>query len=218
MATTKAYISITDANYLFKELKKLEPAIYKDLKANIRSDVQPMQKAVKQGIPGNAPLRGIAGNKIGRLRWGEGKPAKSVLISQKSPRKPRSDGKPVAAFVALRVASAATVLTDMAGASMKYVGKRPLAKGNGNYSAIVPSGKYKGQMGYKYTYRNGVVAGRIHANTGKQGRGLIRGLDARGGKASRWVWKNAEKQLPATVNNVQQTMNKTMAQMNRTMG
>ena len=193
MANAKVYLSVTDAKFLYRELKKIEPQLYKELRQNVRKDIRPLQQ-------------GIKANNIGRLRWKGDKPPKQVLLSNRMPRSKKSGKGKVASAAVLRVTAAATALTDMAGKSGKYVGKRPYAKGNGAYSAVVPSGKYKGQIGYRYTSRaTGQPIGRIHRNTGGQGRGLIKGLDAYA-KPSRWVWKTADKMLPSVVHNVNDTV------------
>ena len=204
-------ITVSDYRQLFTELNKIEPGLTKAMRTEIRAIAVPLRNSVKQGIPKSAPLIGIQRIKIGRLGWGEGKPATSVNLDTRRPSKKKREGTALARLV---VPSAASALTDMAGKSGRFVGKRPLAKGNGSYSAVVPSGKYKGEVGYRYTYRNGVVAGRIHRNTGAQGRGLIRGLN-RYGQASRWVYKNVDKALPRTRIEIIKVVDKYIAIVNR---
>ncbi len=190
-----ANLKVTDYRDLMRELRKIEPSLVKQMKANIRQDAQPLRQAIRSGIPGDSPMRV---SKIGRLNWGKGKPAKSAVFDTRV-RNKVTNGK--TSLVRIVVGSPATVLADMAGKTGKYVGARKMAEGTKSNSLPITRGKYKGEMGYAYTYRDGNVSGRKHRNTGGQGRGLISKL---GNKPSRYVWPSAEKGLPATKRLVQQ--------------
>jgi hypothetical protein len=190
-----ATLKITDYRDLLRELRKIEPSLVREMKANIRQDAAPLRQSVRNNIPGSAPLSHMV-TPVGRLSWGRGKPAKSAVFDTRVPKK-ATNGK--SSLIKIVVGSPATVLADMAGKTGKYVGTRKFATGAKANSMPITRGKYKGEMGYAYTYRDGNVSGRKHRNTGGQGRGLITGLSGRAGKgASRYVWPAAEKGLPAT--------------------
>lgn len=197
MANDSAYISVTDYKFVVRELRKIEPQLAKDLRKDIRKVMKPLQESVSKAVPsaGEQP-KGMV-TKIGRLSWETNSrqvvPANRVLIDTKAPR--QRPGSLTSGWAKLRMTSAPTVLADMAGRSGKYIGLRKLAGGTKKNSMEVLSGKYKGQMGYAYTYRNGVISGRIHRNTGGQGRGLISAL---GKRPSRYGWPAALKGIPAT--------------------
>lgn len=190
-----ATLKITDYRDLLRELRKIEPSLVREMKANIRQDAAPLRDSMRNAIPGSAPLSNMT-TPIGRLSWGRGKPAKSVVFDSRIPKK-AYNGKMT--LIRLVAGSPATVLADMAGKTGKYIGARPFAGSTKSNSMPITRGKYKGEMGYAYTYRGGVISGRKHRNTGGQGRGLITNLSGRAGKgASRFVWPAAEKGLPAT--------------------
>lgn len=212
-------MTVTDYRDLVKVLRQIDPALLREMRKNIRNDADPLRKSVRQGIPVASPLRGMRPdvNKIGRLAWGRGKQANSAVISTKVPRGKSPTGRTSLAKIV--VSSAATVMADMAGKSGAWVGKRPLAKGTGNNKATVPFGKYKGQVGYRYTYHTAegtFIAGRIHRNTGRQGRAMISKLNnVVGHKASHFVWPKAEQGLPAAKDNIRVTLNHYIDIVNR---
>lgn len=190
-----ASMRITDYRDLMRELNRVQPGLTKAVRAEARKVAEPLRASVRAGIPKTAPLaKPVKGGgmvtKIGRLSWGRGKPADSAVFDTRAPRKNRDKSS----LIKIKVSSPATVMADMMGRSGKFINARPLAKGTRSNSAIVPSGKYKGEVGYRYTNRNGEIVGRIH-RVRNQGKGLIRAL---GTSASRYVWKSAERGLPAT--------------------
>jgi hypothetical protein len=165
-------VSLTDYRYLRRELNKIDPDINKRMRQRQRQIATPAQRAVKKSINSkpltsgrhvSRPQRTISGFyprvEPGRLTWGAGKPAKSVLIDTKVP-KARSRG--FNSIVRLRVQSPATVVSDMAGSVNKF-DRRP----------VTPVYPYKGGQ-------------RKHRNNG-QGRGMVAALNKRG-KASRFIW------------------------------
>jgi hypothetical protein len=186
-------MAVTDYRDLVRELKKVD--LLKPMRKEIRNDSKPLLKQIKSEIPSDRPLSHMSPdiNKIGRLAWGRGVAAKKVELKQGAPKR----GSKAESLIRFVIPSAMTVVADMAGKSGKYVNKRPLAKGNGAYAMMVESGKYKGQMGYKYTYRNGKVSGRVHAIRG-QGRRMIENLTAKYAPASRFAYKGAEAGLVQT--------------------
>jgi hypothetical protein len=186
-----AYMRFTDYRDLLKTLRQVDSALAKKVRKDVRKEIGPMRTGIRNSIPASAPLSGMV-NRIGRLQWNEGKPARSVVIDTRPSRAARKGL--TGSLVKLVVGSPATVMSDMAGRSGAWIGARPLAKGTKKAAMVVKNGKYKGQMGYAYTYKNG-VSGRIHRNTGGQGRGMIQNL---GNTASRYVWPAAERALPET--------------------
>ena len=191
MANDSAYISVTDYRFIVRELRKIEPQLAKDLRQNIRKAMKPWQAEVSRSIPVAEKQPTGMVTKIGRLSWETNTrqpvSADKVLVDTRAPRQ-RKDSL-TTGWAKLRIMSPSVVLADMAGRSGKYIGLRKLAAGTRKNSMEVKSGKYKGQMGYAYTYKNG-VSGRIHRNTGGQGRGLISAL---GKKPSRYGWPAATK-------------------------
>jgi hypothetical protein len=195
-------MSITDYRDLIRELKKLD--FIKAMRKNIRNDAKPLMKEIQNKIPTSAPLGNMSPqvNKIGRLAWSRGIPAKKVTFAAAAP----GYKKKTTALIKLVVPSAMTVVTDMAGKSGKYVNSRPLIKGFGSSAMMVERGKYKGQMGYRYTYRDGRISGRIH-RTNNQGRRMIENLSARSGSASRYVWRGGAAGLEQTRTKLRMTLN-----------
>lgn len=191
--TNAAYLTVTDYRDLLREIRKIEPGMMKQFRQDARKIGNPLRNQIRRGIPLSAPLsKPVSGGgmvtPVGRLSWGRGVAANKAVLETRIPARSKREG----ALVKVVVSSPATVLADMAGRSGRYIGQRRIAGGTRSNSMIVPSGKYKGEVGYAYTYRNGKIAGRRHRNTGGQGLGLIRGL---GSHPSRYVYKAAEKGL-----------------------
>lgn len=207
ISSNGSYMSVTDYRDLMRELNKIEPKLSAVVRKDIRRVASPLRDAVKAGIPATRPLSGMS-NRIGRLAWGRNLNARSVVIDTRAPKvKP---GSIVGSIVKLRASSAATVLADMAGRSGKYINARPYAKGTKANQMIVTKGKYKGQVGYPYTYRDG-VSGRVH-KINSQGRQMI---DRLGGKASRYAWPAAERGLPAAKMEVKRILEQAYDRINR---
>jgi hypothetical protein len=192
---SKSGLTITVSGYrqLLTDLRKIEPGLNTEMRREIRKIGNPLRDAVKSSIPAQAPIRGMrpSADPVGRLSWGAGKPAKTAVLDTKKPKRSFKG----TALVRIVVSSPATVMSDMAGRSRRYIGKRPYAAGTKANSMIITGGKYKGDLGYAYRYPNGVISGRKHRNTGGQGSGMIRGLSS---KPSRYVYPAVEKALPAT--------------------
>lgn len=207
ISSNGSYMSVTDYRDLMKGLRKIEPTLVKAVRKDIRKAASPLRDSVKNAIPASRPIYGME-SRIGRLSWGAGKPARSVVIDTRAPRvKP---GSIVGSLVKLVAGSPATVLADMAGRSGRYVNARPYAKGTKKNSMLVTKGKYKGELGYAYTYRDG-VRGRVH-KINSQGRKLIAGL---GGNASRYAWPAAERGLPAAKMEVKKILEQAYDIINR---
>lgn len=217
MAVPKSaiFITVTDYRDLLREIRKIEPDMMKRFRQDARKIGNPLRDQIRKGIPKTRPISGMspvtkAGNaSIGRLVWGANgvAPNKAVLNTRIPPRDQKKGS-----LIKIVASSAATVMADMAGRSGRYIGARPLAKGTKSNSMPVLSGKYKGQMGYAYTYPSGLVSGRIHRNTGGQGRGMIESL---GNKPSRFVYKAAEASLPTVRVEMARVVDKYCAIVNR---
>jgi hypothetical protein len=56
-------------NQMIRELKQIEPELYRQLRKDLIQDVKPLYKAIRSNIPTIAPLSGMNNN--GRLGWGK---------------------------------------------------------------------------------------------------------------------------------------------------
>lgn len=180
MASGRSGVLITDYNGIVKELRKVDPETLKWMRRENKALAKPLQSAVRNSIPNTPPLSGMRPKvEPGRVTWGTGKPAKSVLIQ--TPRNSRSGQ--YRSIVRIAVMSAATVLADMAGASGKYNGARKRTR--------------------VYPYSRSRTGSRWHSLTPQQGLNFAFNLDKGKGvkqsHASRFVWPAAEKALPEIV-------------------
>jgi len=86
-------VVVTDYNGLIRELRKVDPETLKWLRKENKRIGRIVQQKVRGSIPNKPPLSGmipkIATGVPGRLTWGTGKPARSVLIQ--TPRKKASN-------------------------------------------------------------------------------------------------------------------------------
>jgi hypothetical protein len=183
-------VTVTDYRDLIKTLNKIDPALTRQMRKDFRIVGKPLARAVSQAIPGSAPTSGIHvhGSKNvsgfkpltvpGRLTWGANKQngnksPKHTLV--KLPRvKTSKRGKyTVSSIVRVDVDNAAVVMADMAGASGKYINKRPLTS--------------------EYNYSRSATGKRRH-RVNNQGRGMIRALN-KVHKPSRWIYPSAEQSL-----------------------
>jgi hypothetical protein len=208
-------VTVDGYRQMLTDLRKIEPDLTTQMRREVRAIAAPLRQAIKTSIPKTSPLSHMrkttqSGNEsIGRLRWGAGnKPANYTSLDLKKPKRNKKAGTSLARIL---VTSPATVMADMAGKSNKYVGARQYAKGTKSNSMVVTAGKYKGQLGYPYQYKNG-VSGRMHRNTGGQGRGMIKSL---GSKPSRYVYSSVERALPSARIEVLKIVNKYASIVNR---
>jgi len=180
MAGGRSGVLITDYNGIVKELRKIDAETLKWMRRESKALAKPLQTAVRNSIPNTPPLSGMR-PKIGkgRVAWGIGKPAKSVLIQ--TPRNSRSGQYKT--IVRIAVQSAGTVLADMAGASGKFNGARSRTR--------------------VYRYSRSKTGSRWHSLTPQQGINFAFNLDKGKGvkqsHASRFVWPAAEQALPTIV-------------------
>jgi len=198
MAGGRSGVLITDYNGIVKELRKIDPETLKWMRTESKALAKPLQSAVRASIPNTPPLSGMR-PKIGkgRVAWGVGKPAKSVLIQT-----PRAKGKgEYRSIVRIAVMSAGTVLADMAGASGKYNGARKWTR--------------------VYKYSRSKTGSRFHSLTPQQGlnfaMNLDRGKGVKQSHASRFVWPAAEQALPAIVDQGQKIVDKAINVINSRM-
>jgi hypothetical protein len=187
-------VSLTDYRIIRRELRKLEPELLKEMRAEYRALAKPLGEQI-QSVIRSTRVPSQMHTKIGRLSW-DVNPRQTIQPTKFGIKTaPKRSSAEVTSLVSLRFRSAPLVLADMAGRVGNY-DSRPLAKGTPKSGMVVTSGKYKGEMGYAYTYRDG-VRGRVHRNNG-QGRKLVEKLDAAAGRrASHMVYKGAEAALPA---------------------
>lgn len=100
-------------NEMIRELKAIEPELYRQLRKDLVQDVKPLYQKIKANIPSVAPLSGLNNN--GRLGWG-----KPVRITTKISLKRR---KGFSSLVTLKVMNDSVVMVDMAGS--KTSGETP---------------------------------------------------------------------------------------------
>jgi hypothetical protein len=96
---------IIGVNQMIKELRLVEPELYRQLRKDLINDVKPLYRAIKSNIPPVAPLSGLNNN--GRLGWG-----KPVKVSAKINLKQR---RGFTTLLTVRTENAAVEMIDMAG-------------------------------------------------------------------------------------------------------
>ena len=211
---------ITDYRDIIAELNRVQPTLINQMKKEYRRIAKPVQVAVKSNIPkqpptsgrhrlkpDNAPRSGFIPRVVpGRLTWGAnsengGKQVDAVAIQTPSEKKAartyRKNKTDAASIARLKVENAGVVLADMAGRSEKWINKRPRTR--------------------VYKYSRSKSGERDH-RINNQGRGMIRALNkGAGGKASRFVWKAAEKALPKAERDAKQVLNVAIQVINKRM-
>jgi hypothetical protein len=208
---------ITDYRDLMRALNKVEPGLSKKVRAEARRVAEPLRREIKAGIPKTAPLSkplkgGGMVTPIGRLSWGRGKPADSAVFDTRAPRKMKDK----TSLIKIKVGSPATVMADMMGRSGRWVNAKPIATGTKSNTATYVTRDGRVIEGYRYTYhtkQGAVIGGRQH-RIRNQGRGLIKALGSQG---SRWVWKSAERGLPAAKRAVSQVMQDAIVLVNESL-
>lgn len=172
-ASDRVEIQITDWRFLIRETRKIEPALVEKFKKNAKRIGRPVEKAVQQGIPKRAPIRGMQPKVIpGRMTWGAVLPARATEL--KVDTRMRKRGKSI---VSVWVNSPATAMADVA----NKVGDR------------------SGRLTREYDYSRSPTGKRRHRING-QGSGMVVALNKAGLKKSdpsRMVWPSAEKAIPA---------------------
>lgn len=128
---------------LTRQLKAIEPALQKAMVKDIKTEIKPLQTAVKSALPKVSPLSGA--NTEGRLGFGQGRPANSTTIRYRAGYSKRT------AITSL----AAVVVNSPFTAVMDYAGKG--------------GGKTRSAVTRPYAYKGGT---RTHRNNG-QGQAMI---------------------------------------------
>jgi len=202
-------VTVTDYRDLIKTLNQIDPILTRQMRKDFRIVGKPLAKGVSNAIPKTHPTSGIHvyGSKSvsgfkpltvpGRLTWGanaqnRNKAPNHTLV--KLPRvKTRKRGKyTVSSIVRVDVDNAAVVMADMAGASGKYINKRPSTS--------------------EYNYSRSATGKRRH-RVNNQGRGMIRALN-KIHKPSRWIYPAAENQIGAVRQNAIMVLSKAYALIN----
>lgn len=209
-------VYITDFRELNRELRKIQPSLVGQMRADFKRIAKPMQAQVKSSIPANPPTSGLhkkrRNNLIsgfeprvipGRLTWGANSQNKNIPVDSvniqsisatKARKAMRKNPKNVASIVRLQVDNAAVVMADMAGKTGRDINKRAFT---GDY-------KYSRSKSGKRRHR-----------INNQGIGMISALTRRHGNASRFVWKAAEKSLPKVQAESRMVLEKAYARINR---
>lgn len=133
---------------LTRQLKAIEPALQKAMVKDIKTEVKPLQTAVRSALPTVSPLSGA--NNDGRLGFGNGRPANSTTIRYRAGYSKRTA---ITSLVSVVVNSPFTAVMDYAG------------KGGGKTRSAVTR---------PYAYKGGT---RTHRNNG-QGQAMIDRLNS----------------------------------------
>ncbi len=196
-ASGKPY-SVQDIRALQKKLKAIEPSLRTQFVREVKSIGKEPQKAIRDAIPTDSPLSGMA--KPGAaIKWGEVKKgpksggAKSTSIRFRT----QAGGKSLTTtLLGIRVNSAASSIADMAGRSGRYTGK---GYRNSGYSKPI-----------RRTYADGSQSVEFRRRATRQaGEAFIRNLNSGlGNRPSRMAWKAVEKSLPRLSRDVQFVVDK----------
>ena len=175
-----------DIRDMNRQLRAIEPGLLREMRKEIRSIAKPIDQQIKQNIPAQAPMSGMAkGN--GRLRWFGDKKPKSTTISNRIKSSGRSLTTPL---VTIQLNSASVSMSDMAGRVNK---SRPMSRE------------------YVVRLANGEIQKRRHRVNG-QGKSMIRTL---GGRASRYGWPALENRIDRVVREIDKVLEKYYRLANR---
>ena len=188
-------LEITDYRDLLTTIRKVEPTLIKQMRADVRDIASPIRDDIKAAIPEARPLSGMV-TKVGRLAWNRTinvkKPLKSVTVESFRKINPKYTFYSIGR---LRVWNAAVVLTDMAGRSGTSINSKSETRE------------------YDYTYHKKgqeIIGKRKHKING-QGIAMINGLRSR---ASRFVWPAAERSLPHAKLEVRKSLEQAYVKLN----
>lgn len=190
--------SAQDIRRLQKNLKGIEPSLRTQFMREIKYIGKEPQKAIRDAIPNDPPLSGLA--KPGaRLQWGQvSKGAKSGGAKSTTIRfRTQAGGKSLTStLLAIRVNSGATSIADYAGRSGRSIGK---GYRNSGYSRPI-----------RRTYADGSQSLEFRRQaTRRGGEAFIRNLNGRlNSRPSRMAWKSVEKSLPKLSKDVQYVIDK----------
>ena len=196
-ATGQPY-SVQDIRALQRKLKSIEPALRTEFVREIKFIGVEPEKAIRDAIPNDSPLSGMA--KPGaRLQWGQvSKGAKSGGAKSTTIRfRTQAGGKSLTStLLGIRVNSAATSIADYAGRSGRSVGKGYRSSG---YSRPIRRTYADGSQSLEFRRRA----------TRRGGEAFIRNLNGKlGARPSRMAWKSVEKSLPKLSKDVQYVIDK----------
>jgi hypothetical protein len=164
-----AELTLQDYDAMARELNKLDNELLREINKQYKQIAKGPQSEIKKAIPRAAPLRGMRKAVIpGRTTWGNVKPARSVLIRARRPKK--LDARIAVPIVQLVVQSPATIIADMAG------------RGNSTGAQKVTP---------IYPYSRALSGYRSHRING-QGQAMINELDGWKSGASRMVYPAVE--------------------------
>lgn len=170
-------------------MRKFEPDTLKNMRKDIRNIAKPAVSKIRSSSPKVAPLSGMVGN--GRTAYTTPKITLRITPAAKS----YGYGFTTANLVAITATGSGKQvgfdIADMAGRANK-------------------PGSY-GSKSRKYV-KNGKE---MRHNLNGQGAAFIRGLQARDGNASRYVYKNIEQILPQIRTEVAKVVDNTIADFNK---
>lgn len=189
MAIKRAEIEITNFRLLIRELRKINPTYVNDFYKEAKNIAKPVQAEIIRGIPSTPPIGGMKAKSLrGRLAWGVGKRAKSVVVkAQRNVKRDSSFARGKTnqysiAYVAAQ--SPAVVVADMAGRKGRWINKYPQSR----------------EHEINLFGRGVIVKRRYKMNN--QGVAMINALNSARGGASRFVWPSALKALPEATKSV----------------
>lgn len=191
---------VTDLDKVINLLKDLDEDYYKEFRQEAKNIAKPVQGAIQKSLRrytrANPPLSGMRQVHFGRVAWGtdyapagygKPKPYDSALIEV--PRRLKPDKKGYRPIVRVVVGSPGTVLADMAGASNKFTRAYKVTK----------------PYAYMYTIAGQKVPGERQHRITTQGLEMISNL---GSRASRYVWKGAEKEIKSARKEMEKAISK----------
>jgi hypothetical protein len=206
MSNEKTEIEFSNLKLIIKTLKQLDTKYLSEFYSEAKNIAKPVQDAVIKAIPSAPPVRGMrAKSQRGRLAWGIGKRAKSVIIRANRTVQRKSafaQGK-MNTYPIVQVAaqSPGTVLADMAGKTNRYTNKKPQSR------------KHEINL-----FGRGEIVERTY-KINNQGIALINALNNRfGGSSSRFFWPAALSALPEATRRMQTLVNAANEKINRMLG
>jgi hypothetical protein len=140
----KTTVEVKNLKPVLKELKEYQPEVFKALRKEMRTEVQPLVQKIKSAIPRTAPLSGI-GRQKDRLAWDATDPQKIGINTSTSMK-----GKYQAEILVLTERSAAVSRVDWAG--MRGNSTAPHKKFSENLTR--KTGKKAQRYGWRVTMQN----------------------------------------------------------------
>jgi hypothetical protein len=171
-------LSVQGIRQLQKQLRAVEPGLRTQFMREIKKIAVVPNQAIKSAIPASPPLSGMEG--YTNVSWGVGKPANSTSIIFRT----RSSGSSQnTTLLRIKVNSVATSIADMAGRSGRSIGQGK---------------RGSGMTAYVKRNRSGELIAVARRTPYEAGQKFIHNLNvAAKNRASRFVWKAVENDLPA---------------------